>query len=42
MNDRKLIGDWNGKLTINGTLKERKIQIFKVKNQKNKIVNYGS
>ena len=42
MNDRKLIGEWKGKLTINGTLKERKIQIFKVKNQKNKIVNYGS
>tara|TARA_B110000971_G_scaffold199984_1_gene217675 strand:- start:2505 stop:3089 length:585 start_codon:yes stop_codon:yes gene_type:complete len=41
MNDRKLIGEWKGKLTINGTLKERKIQIFKVKNQKNKIVFPG-
>ena len=38
MNDRKLIGEWKGKLTIYGISKERKIQIFKVKNQKNKIV----
>jgi len=41
MNDRKLIGEWKGKLTIYGTLKERKIQIFKVNNQKNKIVFPG-
>jgi len=41
MNDRKLIGEWKGKLTIYGTLKESKIQIFKVKNQKNKIVFPG-
>jgi len=41
MSDSKLIGEWKGKLTIYGTLKERKIQIFKVKNQKNKIVFPG-
>ena len=41
MNDRKLIGEWKGKLTIYGISKERKIQIFKVKNQKNKIVFPG-
>ena len=41
MSDRKLIGEWKGKLTIYGNPKERKIQIFKVKNQKNKIVFPG-
>jgi len=41
MNVRKLIGEWKGKLTIYGIPKERKIQIFKVKNQKNKIVFPG-
>ena len=41
MSDRKLIGEWKGRVTMYGTLKERKIQIFKVKNQKNKIVFSG-
>ena len=41
MSDRKLIGEWKGKLTIYGNHKERKIQIFKVNNQKNKIVFPG-
>ena len=41
MGDRKLIGEWKGIVTMYGTLKERKIQIFKVKNQKNKIVFSG-
>jgi len=41
MSDRKLIGEWEGKLTIYGNHKERKIQIFKVNNQKNKIVFPG-
>ena len=39
--DKDVCWEWKGKLTINGTLKERKIQIFKVKNQKNKIVFPG-
>jgi len=38
MSDRKLIGEWKGELDLFGTRRERKIQIFKVKNQKNKIV----
>jgi predicted DNA-binding WGR domain protein len=41
MNVLKLTGEWKGKLTIYGVPKERKIQIFKVKNQKNKIVFPG-
>ena len=41
MSDRKLIGEWKGELDLFGTRRERKIQIFKVKNQKNKIVFPG-
>ena len=38
MSDRKLIGEWKGKLDLWTKQREHKIQIFKVKDQKNKIV----
>ena len=41
MSDRKLIGEWNGRVTVSQSDRIITIQIYKVPNEKNKVVILG-